>query len=291
MKSFVSNKVKLSVHGCYTVIPIIKGKLLDLPYHYKRIKEPFDITNKSESYQLTCRFIDMIQNFNLKDDQNGHAVITLCSQLDKSYSFDMNYFSMNFDSFYSYASISLVETYPFQRQQPYWKNIKWPLERQHIENQRKLSSEEIILISKLDGGLLEGLTTNIFVVNTSNKSVYVPPDDLILPGSMARLVVASCKIKNISIFREPLTLNILKSCDSLFLTSATKPIIEVENLHIDSFTTIPFQKSALVEDLQKFLLDGLFRLDDDFLSPFIPYPLFWSKDNDYSKLLQYVTLI
>ena len=322
-RQFISSLSSLNVGG-YTVIPVSKGHCLDLPFHIKRLRDSYVqlCSDNSISYDmLCCLFLNEIRVLKLESSTDGFLTIALvkCKTNNSNASFPSNFeikylYSENTKSLFRDSSSQLfpltsdipIETYPFKRSLPSFKDIQWPIQRSPIEAQRSMSgSVEIIL--KDDDVYLEGLTSNFFALNSKSKVIYTSVCN-VLNGSMSRLVHSFCH--NSATFKKydiridstvPLTNDIISTCDALFLTSATKPIFPVSTLYdYDYFTStlgssddrhnskfdkilnrkFEYSHSELLQDLRFLFIQGLKDIlheseqgNND--NSILPYPLWW----------------
>jgi len=101
-------------------------------------------------------------------------------------------------------------------------NLKiWPFKK-HTESE----SEEVILIDRNNGNILEGSYTNIFV--KKGNDFFTPPDDgKILPGICRKYFIEYLKLKEYSVYEKWFSKEIFENCE-VFLTNALRGVIKVE---------------------------------------------------------------
>lgn len=238
-----------------------------------------------------------------RGSKNGYIAIALslpndCSEIHVDSFFrptqlnEYNQFNFPFSEF-------CVETFPYVRKLPLSKSITWPSDRLFIENLRGHCSKEIILIDPNNSNYLEGLTSNLFVVDSTNCIIYTAPSNQVLPGSMRKLVIAACRKLNMKVEQINITPDVISLCDAAFLTSATKPIVPITAVHLhphdynavevssvaqrtrcpNDGTIIHFKhNSKVVSELTTYFRSQIFRQVDSFLVPMIPYQLWWPLD-------------
>jgi len=99
-------------------------------------------------------------------------------------------------------------------------NIKiWPF-RKHTEK----SDEEVILIDKNTGNILEGSYTNVFV--KIGDEFFTPPDDgRILPGICRKHFIRYLKLKGYKVHEDYFGVEKLKNSE-IFLTNALRGVIK-----------------------------------------------------------------
>lgn len=322
-RQFVSNKASLAHGGSggYTVIPVMNGQLLDSPFHIHRLIQSYNDNEEkltNDNVSIARMIYDDIVSQNISKHHNGCLTCVLCNEIKSNLqlpSASSLFTSLNEASLKSISTSSssssssgnfktaeevsgnIVETFKYQRNSPRKKDIQWVQDRLFIENQRKLpSSLEILLLDDNGQSILEGLTSNFFAFNSHTNTVYTAPDDVVLPGSMSRLLLAACKIRNISIIRDAPSIQNLCSdsiLDAAFITSAIKIFSFVDQIlyntqddssnsnnnsrdSYDYLTKIQLNRPTVLEGLRLFLLHGLQSQDPHFLAPLIPYPLWWS---------------
>lgn len=123
---------------------------------------------------------------------------------------------MNFEPFADDLSSVLVR---FKEISPQG-NIKiWPF-RKHAEK----SDEEVILIDRNNGNILEGSYTNVFV--KIGDEFFTPPDDgKILPGICRKHFIRYLKLKGYKVHEGYFGVEKLKNCE-IFLTNALRGVVE-----------------------------------------------------------------
>jgi para-aminobenzoate synthetase/4-amino-4-deoxychorismate lyase len=95
----------------------------------------------------------------------------------------------------------------------------WPF-RKHTENE----TEEVILIDKNTGNVLEGSYTNVFV--KIGDEFFTPPDDgKILPGICRKHFIRYLKLKGLIVREEYFGVEKLKNSE-MFLTNALRGVVE-----------------------------------------------------------------
>lgn len=95
----------------------------------------------------------------------------------------------------------------------------WPF-RKHTEK----SDEEVILIDRNNGNILEGSYTNVFV--KIGDEFFTPPDDgKILPGICRKHFIRYLKLKGYKVHEEYFGIEKLKNSE-IFLTNALRGVVE-----------------------------------------------------------------
>ncbi|KAI0567754.1 Amino-transferase [Gracilaria domingensis] len=107
-------------------------------------------------------------------------------------------------SFDQSSSPVTVECRGQPRRDPHVKNSAWYRERKPLQFLRAKEAYETILVGTDSHGhmaLIEGLISNFFVI-TKDMQVYTAPDDVILPGSIRRLVLRACEELGVTVREE-----------------------------------------------------------------------------------------
>lgn len=320
-RQFVSTKAELAHGGGYTVMPVLNGRFLDLPFHihrlihsYKDLCEDGDKMSKSHNKidaNLARIVYDDIMSHPLSHTQSGCLTCVVCR--DRNSNSNQPSVSSLFTSlvdvplsnpssstslYQKEVPASIVESFTYQRSKPQSKDIRWINERAFIESQRKLpSSLEILLLDPTRISVLEGLTSNFCAFDSHTNSLYTAPDHLVLPGSMLRLILAACGLRNIQVIREAPELSKLGATailDAAFVSSAIKVVsfidkfiyqVSEDSKSTEEWKEIDFRRPMVLDELRSFLIGGLQRQDQHFLAPLIPYPLWWPllPSSPYSK--------
>lgn len=127
-----------------------------------------------------------------------------------------------------------VECHCGPRRQPRVKNTSWYTKRKPIEASRMEGTSETILLdidSNGDHLILEGLVTNVFVV-TKDLKVYTAPSNLVLPGSMRKLVLLAGVHLGISVLETSPKLEDFREFEAAFLTNARRLLTPVQSINI-----------------------------------------------------------
>ena len=174
---------------------------------------------------------------------------------------------------------------------PNAKDVAWPTARAaYDELKRQMNPEgigEVILTPDGGGTLLEGLTTNLFVVRTrldmpyhgvadcvSSLEVVTPPRGDVLPGVAREAVIAACAAEGLPVKEEPVLASEEDLWAEVFLTNAvrlTRPVREVRWASADGVgggSGPDARESRLVPDAWGSISNRLYRrilasLDDD----------------------------
>lgn len=180
--------------GVYTVIPVIDGLLLDLPFHLHRLINSFCILHTAEKYVFdikssTINLLEEMQRASLTCEKFGVlTVLMLGNQTENQVVFKAMFSNMpeevyvpkSFDI--SEQSSVKVDVQFYERKFPGAKDSFWPIHRKEIEAHRYHDASETLLCRKttevidsrkgLDDCsacsneiLTEGTISNLFVID------------------------------------------------------------------------------------------------------------------------------
>ncbi|KAL6079655.1 putative Aminotransferase class IV [Balamuthia mandrillaris] len=118
------------------------------------------------------------------------------------------------------------------RSDPQLKSSAWLKARQSYENLLQEGEEEGLMAHGEEGQLSEGLSSNVFVI-LKNGTIQTAPDDMVLKGTMRKLVIDTCTIHNIPLVQQAPTLSsALDSWDSVFITSTTRIALPIGEIRV-----------------------------------------------------------
>ncbi len=124
-------------------------------------------------------------------------------------------------SFYK-KGVSAI-TFEYSRENPQAKSLNYTFGIKAILHAQKAHALEAIYVNKKSNDVLEGVTSNVFIVK---KGQVTTPHEDTLPGITRELVIKLCK--NIATFGEhKVTIQDLLSADEVFLTATNKEVMPV----------------------------------------------------------------
>eukprot|EP01041_Mallomonas_annulata_P009844 gene9844-20475_t len=225
--------------GPYTVVPISRGKVLDLPFHVRRLKDSFCARPNQmqfmEEYddhniKFSNKLISALSS-SLPDSQfSGLAtiLISITGHTNQLMDSDIKCLFTVLNPLYNeeYKSIS-VDLQLYTRKSPNLKNSQWIIDRKILEINRNKTSFETIMITKTKNDFLltEGLISNIFIIE--NNTLITAGNGSVLEGSMSNIVLNLCKSMNLPYeIRCPSLLN-FNTWTGAFMTSCTRPILPI----------------------------------------------------------------
>lgn len=118
-----------------------------------------------------------------------------------------------------------------KRKNPTVKDVQWVKDRQHLEVlQRKAGVNELIMFDE-SGDVAEGLQTNFFAVR-SDGVLLTAPDDMVLAGTVRKVVLDVARENNIKVLMEPPNIRSLDDWDSCFICSTSRLVKPVRELAV-----------------------------------------------------------
>ena len=228
--------------GCYSVIPILGNKILDAQFHLDRIIRGYKLLTKENLLEsdetLNERALEKIQcmldAYGTPTTAAGIMTLVMHRTSSMHVTFDAICNTMNSDIYTSSKSPPhlFVDIHYYERRSPAAKDISWPIERKVIEQSRyrKDIAESLMCTKSLiyDGGtfsdvLTEGLISNFYAIEEGGV-VVTSPDDIVLPGSMAKLIKGICLKNGIPYKHKLLCLSDIQSWRATFICSSCKPL-------------------------------------------------------------------
>tara|TARA_B100001057_G_scaffold455260_1_gene501649 strand:+ start:720 stop:1571 length:852 start_codon:yes stop_codon:yes gene_type:complete len=117
-----------------------------------------------------------------------------------------------------------------------------------LEKQKAYERGLYEIWQKRDSIITEGSTSNAFIVDSSNKILTHPKNNLILGGVTRDCVISLAKKNKILFEEKAFTMNDIKKCKEAFLTSTTVgvlPVIKIDNLIINNKKTGEITKKII----------------------------------------------
>jgi len=223
--------------GAYTVIPLTSYGALDLPFHTFRLYESFMSVFPSRNDCIASFAYSLLRSLTLPgiiidaNSPNQRSIVTILAGVNNVDGLELHCQSNSFDLMLGApiqdSKSTAVDIQAYTRSYPKVKVSSWPTERKSIERLRPITCSETIMAryetlnDKVIGmyDLTEGLTSNLFI--TRENQLITAPDDLVLEGSMARLVKRAAAHIGVLTSTEKLSLSKARSWSGAFLTSKT----------------------------------------------------------------------
>jgi Amino-transferase class IV len=122
------------------------------------------------------------------------------------------------------------------RHDPTVKSTEWLRERQHIEASLGADANEALLLDKRSGELLEGLSSNFFVLfdddddDRQRRRLQTAPESLVLNGTIRRSVLAACERLNVQVDCTPPNIAERDQWAAAFITSSSRSVMPLHLL-------------------------------------------------------------
>jgi len=123
----------------------------------------------------------------------------------------------------------IVEIRTFKRENPTIKHLEWPSIRKALEDVKSKEANEVVMQDD-EGLLYEGLSSNFFTVE--NGVVHTAPDDVVLPGTIRKLIVKCCQENNIPIVFERPNIKNIDSWEGCFLSSTSRLLLPIDEVRL-----------------------------------------------------------
>jgi len=152
-----------------------------------------------------------------------------------------------------------AEAHRATRPDPTIKSVQWVKDRQALEVIQKEAGVNEVVMFDADGGCTEGLQTNFFAV-AADGTVWTAPDELVLAGTVRKVVLEVCEKHGIPVRRERPSINEASTWESCFIASTSrlvKPIsgLKVPELGLDRSFPAEGSVAHRVEALVKAAID------------------------------------
>eukprot|EP01038_Epipyxis_sp_PR26KG_P009197 gene9197-12405_t len=277
MQSFVQQAHNLyctvtpSIGGVYSVLPVTRKGILDLPFHISRLADSWNQINGYRIEQTAVvnmdEIVEKVKIIKNKNDESNGAVALCFGKYEKANEqFTYKYFDLSQPSYLNIIPKKqhfIVDFQMHKRLYPTAKYTSWLIERKPLEmNTHFLSSETIIYHDTYETKnennslfsdsmiITEGLKTNIFFID-NNNNIITSPSSLILSGSMAKIVKAICQLNNINIIEKEIQLSLFDQWKGAFLTSSTKGIQMIDELIIPIANNYDISQLKNIESYNK----------------------------------------
>lgn len=218
----------------YEVIRIIEGVPLFLEEHLARLQKSLALLNSSVTIDTIDieKQIHQLIKINRCYDYNMKLIINnLSSPAPNIFLF---FISSKYPSQEEYKEGVATILYAAERKNP---NIKVLLKdfRQNIEGKlRKVNAYEAILVNQ-DQEITEGSRSNIFFVK--EDILYTSPAEKVLKGVTRNRIFKLCKSQGIPVVETPISIDFLKECDGLFISSTPFKILPISTVGNDSYNS------------------------------------------------------
>jgi len=143
------------------------------------------------------------------------------------------------------------------RSNPTIKDVQWVRDRKSLEDLQQQAGVNEVLMFDSSGAVTEGLQTNFFAV-TKDGAVLTAPDELVLAGTVRKVVLEVAQRSGIPVRFEGPNIHNLDQWESCFICSTSrlvKPIRLVEAPEFEARKSFPAQNSV-AHRLEELVLDA-----------------------------------
>lgn len=222
--------------------PILKLCLIEYYNQYFNIYKK-DIFESNDDFN-EIRITFLISPFN-NNEENEWSLDkeSFCKyhHIPSSINFNIDN-DISFNHSYHYNTMLFCETLPSyklnnvivnvvndHRNNPNIKSSNWLILRKQYEDKLKeLGYEESLLVDD-NGFIYEGLSSNFFLIN-QNDEIETSPDNLVLGGTLRKIVIDICEENNIKIIYQNPSIKSLESCKAAFITSTSRLILPISEV-------------------------------------------------------------
>lgn len=127
------------------------------------------------------------------------------------------------------------------------KDSLWAKMRQDLLKAKHSDVNEVVLIDD-DDRLLEGLSSNVFVVNAEGRLQTAPVADGIIAGTIREVLLAACKANQIEVVEQSPDWNQRRSWKGAFLTSTSRLVLPIHEI-LDSVSGDDSVKFAAIPEI------------------------------------------
>jgi len=109
------------------------------------------------------------------------------------------------------------------------KHSQWTKERYSYEEQLVKKNLNEFVMYDSEGNLYEGLSSNFYIYY--NNAIYTAPPDVVLEGTIGKMVFKGCKEMNITVKREFPNINNIKEWSGAFITSTSRLVLPITKFY------------------------------------------------------------
>eukprot|EP01025_Chloroclados_australasicus_P050734 TRINITY_DN5870_c0_g1_i3.p1 TRINITY_DN5870_c0_g1~~TRINITY_DN5870_c0_g1_i3.p1 ORF type:complete len:314 (+),score=13.47 TRINITY_DN5870_c0_g1_i3:70-1011(+) len=153
----------------------------------------------------------------------------------------------------------LVHGHP--RENPVAKDSEWVRDRVSLEMDKPKDVNEVLLIDE-DRGILEGMTSNFFVVHNGK---VVTSQHGVLRGSVRDLVLRVCREADIQVQWQAPNLNQIHEYQGAFITSTSRLVLKIDELKSEDCIKY-FGECQVVDMVKELVLTNVEKLSEQFIN-------------------------
>lgn len=141
------------------------------------------------------------------------------------------------------------------------KDSEWVRQRAAMQDAKPSDVNEILLLDG-QGGVLEGMSSNVFVVEDGK---VVTPDNGILVGTVRNLVLEVCQREGIPITFAAPKMDDANKWEGMFITSTSRLVLPVDSAELPDGRVLNFGSNSIVEKLEQQTADAIRNRSEKFL--------------------------
>lgn len=244
--------------GIYEVVPVFNGKLFGFEEHIARMEKSLNAIQMNNPL-TPAEWKSVLENLLLKNNKASgncacYCQITRGADETRKHNFPHhlkptvvafltpgNAYSFA-DMEKGFAAITVQDT---RRRDCFIKAINLLPNILHLQEAKSHHAIEAILIRNNEA--LEGTSSNLFIVN--NKKLLTPPlSQHILDGITRKLIIRLAKENHILCEETPVTIDMLKNADEIWVTGSVKeicPIVTLDNQPVGNRVVGPIWKKMV----------------------------------------------
>lgn len=134
------------------------------------------------------------------------------------------------------------------RKDPNVKCVSWTQERKELEKLIENDINEIVLVE--NKFIVEGISSNIFVLENSDKPVLkTAPDNMVLKGTIRQIILEYAKKIDLEIKLECPSLDNSRDWIGAFISSTSRLVLPISEIKIDENKNVGFDEihSKIIE--------------------------------------------
>lgn len=219
-----SNTERISI---YEVIRILDGVPLYLEEHLERLIKSTKLLN-IEMNRTYEELIDEIRKLIEINNEYNLNVKILCLAGDKKVEEIYVYFIKSFyppESMYREGIHTIA--YQSERQNPNAKTFNQSLRQRVGIELEKRNAFEALLVND-DEQITEGSRSNVFLVK--DNKLFTPPADDVLLGVTRSKIIELCKLNNIDIIQQEISLESINKYEGAFITGTSIDVLPIKNV-------------------------------------------------------------
>ena len=241
----------------YEVVRVVKGKVLFLEDHFRRISNSAELSRLKLTYDVNSLRDNLKKLINANKLNYGNIKFIFHYEREKKNNYFFAYpipFNYPTQDHYNFGVTLLTQQ--IQRPQP---NVKaWLPDYKSYVNDLKNKNEvyEILLVNE-EGIVTEGSQSNFFMLK--GDTLITPPKHILLPGITRKYVFNICKELGMEIREELFRTSDLFDAQSAFITGTSLKILPVSEIDGKRFLVKNHILQKLMNEYDRIVEDYITR--------------------------------